>query len=232
MKKKLLIIVVSTLICGLFFTNCGSKSSSGVSKNEYFGALPSIHADYQADIDALDKKTEEEANKLAEGGDKNESKFMKLAEEYEKKEKELKEKFKADIKAETEKLNGVEIPVSFSENLKKSEELFYDISNVKLVNDNGKLKMSFKITANKDFEVPEYKGLDYAAYFRYFKKDGSLIMKSVFLPVKMETTPLNIAANQVLLEDDLTMSFGKNAADYADFAGIEFITQEEYNTAK
>ena len=144
----------------------------------------------------------------------------------------MKDKFNAAVKAEVQKLAGKDIPVSYSERLKNSDEQFYTISNVKLLDDEGKLKMSFTISAKEDFVVPRYKGGDYCAYYRLYTEDGTKIEKSVFMPVPADTKPLSFTAGQVLQEDKRSMSISNLAELYANFAGVEFITKDEYSAIK
>lgn len=230
MMKNRFTFIAFTIICGLILTNCGGGSSrSGLKKNQYLGQLPAIYADYNVEKKAYEDKIEEQGRKLLEGGEKNKDKVMKLIREEEETTKKMKEKLETAVKTETAKLNGVEIPVSYSENLKSSGEQFYTISGVKLVDDNGKLKMSYIISAKDDFEVPTYKGGDYSTYFRFYATDGTTILKSVFMPVRTDTKPILYTAGQLIYEGQMPISMSNKPESYAEFAGIEFTTKDEYS---
>lgn len=232
MKNKFTFFIYA-LICGIVFSNCGGNSSnSNLKKNQYLGSLPSIYADYNAEKKAYEEKVEKEGEKLMAGGEKNSDKFMKLMKEEQEATKAMKEKFEASVKAEVQKLQGTEVPVSYSENLKNSNEQFYTISGVKLIDENGKLMMTFIISVKDDFEVPTYKGGDYSAYYRFYATDGSTLQKSVFMPIKTDTKPLSFTAGQVLLETKSQISMSNNPEPFTEFAGVEFISKDEYLTSK
>lgn len=224
--KKLQFIGIA-LICALILSSCGGGASSGVKKNYTFGNLPKIYADYDLSRENFEKKYEAKADKL-ERGDK--VKLMKLAEEADKEEDEIKEKHKADLEAETKKLDGKAIPFTMSDELKKSPALFYSIPELKFfINKSGDLAITCPITACKDFEVPKYKYSDYLVYYRFVGKENKNIVMASLYALESNYELVRITANQKLAEPALYLSIGrKNAADFADFEKIEFITQEEY----
>jgi len=231
--RKNLLVIVSVLVCGTMLINCGgSGSNSGAKKNQYLGSVPTLYINYEAERDAYEKKADEEGMKLMAGGEKNKDKFEKLTKEVNERLQAMKDKFEADVKTEVQKLASKDIPVSYSENLKNSNMLFYDISSAKLVDDNGKLKISFDAIAKNDFTVPYLKGPDHRAYCRLVTSQGDMIMKTAFPQmVKSETKALDVKAGEKLLEGykiDPLSNLKKNPDGCADFAGIEFITSEEY----
>ncbi len=216
-------------IIAMMVSCSGSSGSSGVKKNEYLGALPAIYAGYNAEKAAHEAKMEEQGTKLMAGGEKNTGKIMKLMKEDEEKAKAMKEKMQADAKAEIAKIAGKEVPVSYSQALVDSENLFYNVAAPKLIDNDGKLAIAFSLSVKQDFTVPKYKGLDYAAYFRLIASDGSTIIKSVILPVKTDIKELTFTAKEPLTDYNFPVGISGIPEKYADFAGVEFITKDEYN---
>ena len=229
--KRRCYIIVSALLCGMVFAGCGG-GNSGVKKNQYLGSLPAIYADYNAKKEAHEAKMEKEGNNLISGGEKNMDKIMKLMKEDEETTKNMKDKLKSDVSAEITKIAGTEIPVSYSKALLDSDELFYDVFPVKLVDNKGNIAITIVLSAKYDFEVPRMKGYDYSAYFRLIAADGSTISKSTLLPVKLENKTLLIAAGQQLLENNFLLYISNQPERYANFSGIEFISKDEYNESK
>ena len=225
MKKKLLFIV-SALVYGLVLVSCGGNS---VPKNEYLGTLPSIYAAYQADKEAYKNKVQEEAMSLLAGGKQNVAKIKTLADEEKQKLKEMKEQFDKDVRTETKNLAGREIPISYSESLKSSDEQFYSIAPVVLAkSDKGDLAMQIKIIAKNDIEFP--KGLHFA-YFRFVAADGSTLDPASIYLIDRNANDRSFAANVLIKEASYDMSIIQNEpALWANFAGIEFCTKEEFLT--
>ena len=214
----------------MILTSCGGGGeTSGLKKNQYLGSLPAIYANYNAEKKAHEAKIEEQGMKLMAGGEKNTNKIMKLMKEDEETSKAMKEKMKTDVSAEIAKIAGKEIPVSYSKELTDSGELFYHVSPVKLIDNNGGLAIAIILSAKSDFEVPRMKGHDYSTYFRLIATDGSTIIKSVLLPVKLDTKVLSFAAGEQLQENKFSIHISNKPELYADFAGIEFISKDEYN---
>ena len=227
--KRRLNIVVTAVVCGFVLASCGGGSSkSGLKENKYLGKLPAIYADYDAKKSAHEAKMEEQGNKLMAGGEKNTSKLMKLVKEDEEATKAMKEQLTADLSAEMAKITGNEIPVSYSKALLDSDELFYTVSPVKLLEKDKTIAFAILLSAKQAFDVPRMKGYDYAAYFRFVTSDGSTITQSVLLPVKLENKAFSIAAGEQLLENNFPVYLSNKPELYADFAGIEFISKEEY----
>jgi len=225
-------LIVSVFIGGMILVSCGGGggSKSEGKKNPYLGSLPSIYAKYNAEKESLEKKIEEKGLKLMSGGEKNSDKIMKLMQEDEATSKVLKEKMNADASAEIAKIAGKEIPLSYTKSLSDSEELFYNVAPVKLVDNKGTLAIEIALSAKSDFDVPRMKGYDYSAYFRLITSDGSTITKSVLLPVKLEYKAFSIAAGEQLSLSNFPLYVSNQPEVYADFAGIEFITKEEYDS--
>ena len=228
MKKRFNIIIFA-LVCGAILTNCGGGGGgSGLKKNQYLGSLPAIYANYNAEKKAYEAKIEEQGRKLMDGGEKNTDKIMKLMKEDEETTKAMKEKMKTAESAEIAKIAGTEIPVSYSKELTDSDELFYNVSPIKLIDSNGELALAISISAKSNFDVPRMKGYDYSTYFRLVAADGSTIIKSVLLPVNLDTKALSFAAGEQLLENKFSIHISNKPELYADFAGIEFISKNEY----
>lgn len=238
MKKMKLsptsLLILSVCICGLLFTNCGGGGSgSSLKKNEYLGNLPAIYDGYALKSAAMEKKIEEETQKLMAGGEKNFAKAEKMFDEYRAKEKELKEKFKADVQAETAKLVGKEVPVNYSEGLKNSGKHFYNISDIKLIDEKGDPKISFIVTAKDDFSVPSMKSYDYMIYYRLTSKDGALVQStSTLIPVPLAREEQSFKKDFQLNQFAVGFNLSRHAADLATFSGLEFISKDEYDAAK
>ena len=234
MRNRFLSMVL-VIACGVIFASCGggsgsgSNSGGGVKKNTHLGLLPSIYADYNAKVKAQEAKVEEEGKKLMAGGEKNTAKLMKLMTDDETTTKAMKEKLKVAVGEEIAKLTDKEIPVTFSKALLDSDELFYNVAPATLVAEKDRLSIAFSFSAKNVFEVPRLKGHDFGTYFRLVAADGSTIIKTVLLPVKLENKAFTITAGDQLLEYKLPLSISNMAEAYSNFAGVEFITKAEYN---
>ena len=233
--RKQLNIISTVIICGTILVSCGGGgggSTSKVKKNQYLGSLPALYADYNAKKELHEAKIEEQGNKLMAGGEKNADKIMKLMKEDETTTKAMKEKLKADVSAEIAKMAGNEVPVSYSKALQNSNELFYQVAPAKLVANKDDVSIAILLSSKNDLEVPRMKGYDYSTYFRLIASDGSTIIKSVLLPVKLDTKPISFTAGEQLLENNFPVYMSNKPELYANFAGIEFITKDEYNESK
>jgi len=235
MKKTIFtkgLMMVSVVACGLIMVNCGGdgSGSSKLKKNELLGNLPALYEKHAAEMASLEKKTEAESAKLIAGGEKNYGKIQKLFEDQQVKEKESKKKFKADVKAEIAKIAGKEVPVSFSEKLKNSDMLFYNLSNVKIVDDKGEAKISFTITAKDDFTIPSMKAYDYMVYYRLLGNKAAIEKSaSTIIPVSLTREAKSFKKGDVLSQYVAELNLHRNAAKLAAFSGIEFISKEEYD---
>jgi len=226
---------IYALVCIFAYTSCGDgggTAKSNLNKNEYLGNLPAIYDNYILTKAAMEKKLEEEIERLVAGGEKNESKIDKLFNQGTIKEKELKEKFDADVKAEIATLTGKEIPVTFSEKLKNSEKFYYNVTNVKLVEDKGDPKISITITAKDDFSVPSMKAYDYTAYYRLMGSNGPLLNSiSSITPIPLVREVQSFKKDFLFKQALGQLALGYYSADRATFTGIEFISKDEYNKA-
>ena len=209
----------------------GSSKKSGLKKNDYLGSLPALYADYELAKKADNKKID----KLHETGNLN--KIMKEVAKIEKEAKERDAKHRADVKAEIEKIKGKDIPFTCSEAFKK---LNCDVTSLKIKSGDD-LGVSFiaPIVAKSDFVV-SYKNKnddDYEyVYYRVVAKDGSTIDTHSFFIFLMWGQGPSFTAGQLMRSGDVEATsyfpFSKKSEKWADFAGIEFITREEYNNLK
>jgi len=232
MKRiKFSVLIVSTLVCGLVLTGCGGGSGAGkVKKNEYLGSLPTLYDSYKSAKESLEKNLETESEKLMAGGEKNYSKVQKLFDDQKSKEKDLKEKFKSDVAAEVAKIAGKAVPVNFSDELKNSDKLFFEVSDVKIVDDNGEAKIAVTITAKDDFTIPRMKSYDYTVYYRLVGSNGTLEKStSCIIPVSLAYEAKSFKKGDILNQSLIGLNLNNYAADRAAFSGIEFISQQEYN---
>ena len=223
--------LIFIFLCGMIFASCGGESSSksGLKKNRYLGSLPAIYADYNATIAAHEAKIEKQGMKLMSGGEKNSEKIMTLMQEDQATVKIMKDKLKTDVNAEIAKIVGKDVFVAYSKSLIDSDELFYNVASAKLGDNKGELAIAIVLSAKNDFEVPRMKGYDYSAYFKLITTDGSIILKSVLLPVKLDYKAFSIASGELLLENNFPLYISGNLELYANFAGMEFISKDEYN---
>lgn len=230
--KKNLLLAASALVCSLMLINCGGGSGkSSLSKNNLIGDLPAIVTNSNLASDELKKETEEEAKSV----DKNDiGKAIEILEKYKKGETEIKEKFKADYAAEVAKITGTAIPFTYSEELKNSPELFYDIKEVKTDSKDNDLFLTFKIAAKADFTIKKYDGISYGILFRFKNADGQTLRKCALLPFTSNATELVFKASE-LIDDKSTYPISlnsHNSALYENFDGIEFITEQQHTDMK
>ena len=228
--KKQFNMFIFALVCGTILTGCGgSGGNSGVKKNQYLGSLPAIYTDYNAEKEVHEAKMKEQGQKLMAGGEKNANKIMKLMIEEKETDKARREKLETAVSAEVAKIAGKEIPVSYSKALLDSDELFYQVSPAKLVGNKEDIAIAIVLSAKSDLEVPRMKGYDYGTYFRLIASDGSTIVQSVLLPVKLDTKALSFSTGEQLLENNFSLYMKNKPEIYVNFAGVEFITKDEYN---
>lgn len=223
--KRLLTIAV----CGAMLAGCGGGGTKGskLSKNDYLGTLPALYDAYNTQKAEAEKSLETESTKLMEGGEKNYDKVQKMFDDAMSAEKERETKFKADVAAELPTLAGKNVPVTYSEGLTPFYAAAATIGEGK-----NEPVVLITLTAKDALTVPSMKGLDYAAYFCLVDAAGTPLERSasVILPIKLAQTETAFTAGQELVKD---YSFGFNLGNYAasrvGFAGLKFITQEEYN---
>lgn len=219
-------------MCATLLASCGGAGGgkSGLKTNDYLGSLPALYADHAAELEAIEEKTNAQAEKLMSGGEGNYDKIQPLYDKASEQTEKLKEQFKADVAAELGKLTGKAIPITFSEGLKSSGMDFYDVADVKLVERRGEALISLNIKAKADFTAPGMQGYDYGVYYRIQTADGAVEkLTGVILPVSLERTSQSFAAGQLLKEATLPLNLSSNAAKLAGFTGIEFISKAEYN---
>ena len=235
--KKISTVMLAVVVAALMFTACGRDSGGGgvtkVTKNDFLGALPGLYVNFYEAEQNAEKNFEETMKKLgANSSNPNQNKIIKESEKFQEEEKARMEKFKADLKAELAKVVGNEIPHSFSDALQNSGGLYFNVAPTKLVEHNGDPAISFSISAKDSFEVPRLKGYDYTIYFRFFAADGSSITKSVILAVPASHLAQSFEQDQLLWEDNHIVNLVRNREAWVNFAGIEFITKEEYDNIK
>ncbi len=227
MKRKFYYSALA-LVSVLLLVGCGSKGGSKLKGNEYLGDLPGLYDGFNIRNEALETKLKEDAEKLSDGGEKNFDKVMKLAEEATAEQEALETKFKEDVKAELAKVVGKEVPVSYSASLTP----WYDAV-AKVGEHRGDPWLVVTLTSKEDFTVPSMKGYDYTAYLRLVNADGASLenAKAVIIPIKLQLGEQTFTAGQVLTENYNATDFNLDdyAADRVAFAGVEFITQEEFN---
>ena len=217
--KKLFLTTVIVGVAAVIMSGCGGGSKkSGLKKNEYLGALPAIQADFK-----LEEKADAENLKML----RTKGPAEKWAKENEKV-KEKRRKNEADLKAEWEKIAGKEVPFSYS---KAFAESVYEVASAKLASE-SKLCIEFTFKVKQDFEVNNKNGDAYRlAYFRAITKDGSTITKGMYNLVHFSWGhPQSFSKGQTIGNPYALYLFQpKYAEKWADFAGIEFVTEDEYN---
>ena len=228
MKKRIL-TTVTTIVLAVVMMGCGGGSGSGsgkssLKKNEYLGNLPAIYANY---------KSAEETNKMNDKKAQELSSVDKRVKERDRLRKELSdisEKYTAEIKAENAKLAGKEIPFKSSKGL---ENLKYEVQSVK-IDAEGKLVISFIF--NEDFKINSKNIQDYRqSYLRFFAKDGSTIGQTVSYNFGSAegVSGITVKKDDLKVVDISSLHFIKsNAEKWVDFAGIEFVSAEEYKAIK
>jgi hypothetical protein len=206
-------------------SSCGGGSGGGkLKKNDYLGNIPALYAEFNAQKEAAEKKLEEQSNKLMAGGEKNYDRVQKMFDEAGAAEKALKEKLNADVAAELAKVVGKEVPVTYSAALSP-----YYVATVKMAEYRGEPRLAITLTAIEDFTVPSMKAYDYMVYYRLVGKDGAELTKpaSTIIAIPLAREEKSFKAGDVLT--DAYTAFVGTTPDRAEFAGVEFITNEEYN---
>ncbi len=210
---------LTTALCALclMFTSCGG----GGSKNDYLGSLPGLYEKYN--------KAETEMQASVEG-ELDMAKLTKVFAELKARE----DKLKAAVAAELETLVGKAIPVSYSDALVASGKIFYDAAAT--VNSNrGSACLSMALSAKDDYTVPAYGRYDkqYMVYYHFIDRDGASIegSKWSFTPVAFDKAGLAFPKGTELWSDETARTFDVDEYPeaYAAFAGVQFITAEEYD---
>lgn len=214
--KKNLFLIGSVLVCVAILSGCGGGSSSGggkVKQNEFIGKLPAIYAAYEGAKDEVKAKVE----KLM--ADEKIGEAVKVQQEFDDKEDERDAQFKADLVAEIATLVGRDIPVSYSDALKNSGELFYTVESAKLTESQYPKQMRQSPGIALKFTAANGKQLGGMAHVRAVAADGSWIGSGASYRFD-ESGETNISHIGGIVY---------NPADWANFAGIRFCTVDEIN---
>jgi hypothetical protein len=170
------------LVMALTLSLAACSDGSNLPENKYFGKLPQIQDNWHIEMD--DNRREFERS-----NDKN------AYDRYKETEKKFREKYEADTRIETDNINGREIPVSYSDELKAHEaSRLYTIGKVTIkANESGKCTLEFPITVKNNFTMPSSMNYDkwQAAqiWVWYLAKDGRLLLNfatSAFEPGKVK----------------------------------------------
>lgn len=229
------LICICTIACATLVACGGGPGGSGLKKNDYLGTLPALYADQAAGLEAIEQKANAQAEKLMAGGEGNHDKIQPLYDKATEQMEQLKTQLRSDVEAQIAKLDGGRIPVTFSEALRSSGMDFYEISGMKITGErNGSSivpSIVFDIIAKNDFTVPGMQSYDWSVYYRLTKADGVVDRStSVLLPIPLERSSRSFTAGTQLLSGArIPLNFSSNAAELADFTGIEFISKSEYN---
>lgn len=168
-------------------------------------------------------------SKYIKTGSEDYPKLLKLSEKYEAKEKTMDKQFQTDLAAESLKFAVKDVPFSYSDLLKNSKGLFYEITNVcTALNSDGEPILVYSLKANKDFIVPKYQNMDYTIYFRFIDKDKSALENGagVIMPIATNFEPVSVKAGDAFPEQQYPVSVG--IPNRANFAGVEFLSNEEH----
>ncbi|MCL2683077.1 MAG: hypothetical protein FWE63_06310 [Bacteroidales bacterium] len=225
--KKITTMMTTALVCGVMFTSCGggSTAKSGLKNNEFFGALPALHADF-----ALAKEADkEELDKVLESG--NLQRITKTSEKIEKRAQERKEKFDAAVEAEWAKVQGRSIPFSFSQAAQETVLIQnIEITSAKIEGQDVHFHVIAKNDIPRSTFVPDSRRSwvkeNNQIFFRLVSKDGSTIYTG-----KVTIKDQNYTAGQPLLPDFGNTIFVRifpSSAGLADFTHIEIISEQEH----
>ncbi len=214
---KRICLLIGIFAVGAMMFSCGG---GGGAKNDYLGNLPGLYAKYN--------KVEADAKASVEG--KNLEQITKLYEDVKAKEDQL----KADVAAEMEKIAGREVPVSYSPELQKSFDLFYQ-AKASITNNRNNPFLSLTLTAKNDLAVPTQSRFEpkFPVWFHFIDKDGASVERSkwsfsVFEFNKPEKSFIKgdqIYVNEIMRDFDVE----DYPESYAGFAGVQFITKAEYD---
>jgi len=242
MKNSTLVskMLCSAVICGLIFAGCGggsgsssgSKSGGGSSKSAVLGSIPAIYKDFNAKMVALEEK-----GKTAKDMDA----LVKLRAEG----NALVKKADEALLAELKKIEGKEVPVSFSKALTDGGNLFYNVGQVKFNPGEGSsikspgLEVIADVTVRKNLNITYKERDNYIVYHRLVTTDGITLEKgsSSFFKKSKSTdaynnTVLSYTEGESILDIHFYPFDKHNPELWAKFAGIEFITKEEYDAAQ
>lgn len=220
--KKTTFLAAFALGAAMIVTGCGGGSGNTgggkVKSNKYLGNVPALHAEYEAEKQAYEDKAQ--ALMIEEKG----KEFVKLQNEWEAGEDEREAKFEADLVAEVAKVvaKGVEIPVSYSDALKVSDELFYKVETPAKIIANPEFPDNFIILVR--FDVGSVAKRDIEINYLEVDSKGIPFGSSILLG--------SLSGSMEMVEESIYE--GKiyvNGPEYwADFAGIKFCTEAERKT--
>lgn len=218
---KNVILLVASIAVGAVMITC---SGGGGSKNSYLGNLPGLY----------EKFDKAEAGLKASIEGKGMDAIVKAYADMKIKEDQL----KADVAAEMEKLAGTELPVSYSPELQKSSELWYDAKG-SLENGKGKPYLKLVLTAKNDHTIPSVPLAEAKKSwicYHFVDKNGASIegtkwsVTLVEFPAWGAMLPeKSFARDEVVYDKSSYMDVEKNPAAWVDFAGVQFVTIAEYD---
>lgn len=223
MKK----IILLTMVAAAILTSCGNGGGNS-KNNQYLGAIPAICADYKATKEALKEKgktltTPKEFTKWEEDKKANEEKAIEA------------------LRIEAAKIENKPLPISYSKALTESGNLFFTAESVvipsikeeKINMSNTGLAVKPTIIAKEDLEVLPQQRDDYRMYYRLVTSTGKTLQKSFFVLAKIYTVhfseTISLKTGESLTEGGNNLPIMKDPEAYSDFAGIEFITKEEFD---
>jgi hypothetical protein len=135
---------------------------------------------------------------------------------------------KLEEKGEKLMAGGEKVPVTFSEKLQNPGTLFYNISDVKIVEDKGEPKISFTVTAKEDFTIASMKAYDYRIYHRLIGSNGVLENSEyTIFPVLLTREVKSFKKGDILEQASVGLNLERYASDRATLSNIEFILSEE-----
>ena len=113
------LLVVSALMCGLMFTNCGGGSGSGkkLASNEFLGDLPNLVYQNGFKDSVRNAKEDAEMNKLNPSKISDWEKGAKIKEKFKAQKEEAKKEFNAELEKLKPAIVGKDIPFEMEEGL-------------------------------------------------------------------------------------------------------------------
>lgn len=198
-----------------------SGGGTGGSKlnNQYLGTIPAIHADYNTQKAILDEKKQ----KMKDVND-----YLKYHNEHDNALQKATEKLLAEAAKITEK----PIPILFSDKFNESGNLFFtvksavipSIENTKATIKHDGLEIKMVILSNDDVKISNQQWVKYELHYRLVTTDGTTLRKGKSLPSNNQ-----FKAGDSMMEPSIHLSIMNNPELWADFAGVEFITKEEFD---
>jgi len=208
MKKSYLVLIVCS-VSMVLFTACGSGSGTS---NEYLGDIPSLEKDYY-------NQMQEKEQELKECTD------MEKAFELAKEKDLLKEEWDTKIKE-----SFTNKPLTKAPPFEGLDTKDFTINEIKVESaTRGHMGLKFYITINTDMKN-EYGNLkkDVIIYFKALDKDGKEIEESATVAVVFNREEMKAGKT---IEASATWQ-SKAIQNMENFAKIQIITKEEYDTKK